>query len=214
MRLRPSGRQGPLATKFSAFAAYQRTTAETWEHLALTRARVVAGDPGLATRIEVAIGAALDGKPRPALHDEVAGMRALMARERPPANTWDLKRAPGGLVDGDFLAQTIALRRPDLRDRVPRNVLENAAAVGLLPPRVVVDYDLLAAAEQVVRLALADGMTPENAGRGLKLRLAEACGLPAWPAFQDASNEARVTLRIAFEREMTGKYLSDKQPSQ
>ena len=48
MRLRPSGRKGPLATQFSAFALYQRDEAETWEHMALTRARVVAGDASLA----------------------------------------------------------------------------------------------------------------------------------------------------------------------
>ena len=43
MRLRPSGRQGPVATGLSAFRDYQTTEAWTWEHLALTRARPVAG---------------------------------------------------------------------------------------------------------------------------------------------------------------------------
>ena len=207
MRLRPSGRQGPLATKFSAFAAYQRTTAETWEHLALTRARVVAGDPGLAARIDVAIATALDCRARPVLHVEVATMRALVARERPPANSWDMKLSSGGLIDGEFLAQTLALRRPDLRDRVPRQVLENAASAGLLTPAVVAAYDLQAAAEQIVRLALHNGMQPDGAGRGLKRRLAEACGLATWTAFHDALDKARATLRNAFEHEMTGKHL-------
>ena len=44
MRLRPSGRKGPVATQLSSFVAYQAEEAETWEHMALTRARVVAGD--------------------------------------------------------------------------------------------------------------------------------------------------------------------------
>ncbi len=43
MRLRPSGRQGPVATSIESFASYQRTEAWTWEHLALTRARVLVG---------------------------------------------------------------------------------------------------------------------------------------------------------------------------
>ena len=127
MRLRPSGRQGPLATKFSAFAAYQKTTAATWEHLALVRARVVAGDAGLARRLEAAIAEAL-GAPRATLHADVAAMRALMARERPPSGVWDLKLAPGGLVDAEFTAQTLALAHPALRDPAPRVVLERAAA--------------------------------------------------------------------------------------
>ncbi len=202
MRLRPSGRQGPLATKLSAFAAYQRTTAQTWEHLALTRARVVAGDPGLAARIDVAIAVALDGTPRPTLAADVAEMRALMARERPPANAWDLKLSPGGLVDGDFLAQTLALRRPDLREHAPRAVLERAAAAGLVAPSAVAAYDLQAAADQIVRLALPEGRTPEEAGRGLKLCLAQACGFAGWASLKPALAEARVALRAAFEAEM------------
>src|SRR5690606_7771862 len=49
MRLRPSGRQGPVATSIQSFRDYQMSEAWTWEHLALTRARVVAcaGDQGL-----------------------------------------------------------------------------------------------------------------------------------------------------------------------
>ena len=205
MRLRPSGRQGPLATKFSAFAAYQRTVAATWEHLALTRARVVAGDPGLARRIEAAITAALESTPRPALTADVAAMRALMARERPPVNVWDIKLSPGGLVDGDFLAQTLALQRPDLRDPAPRTVLERAAASGLVSPAVVAAYDLQAAANQIIRLALPEGVNPDEAGRGLRLRLAQACGLPGWASFKPALGDARATLRAAFES-MIGRY--------
>ncbi len=202
MRLRPSGRQGPLATKLSAFAAYQRTTAATWEHLALTRARVVAGDLALAARIEAAIAAALDGTLRPTLASDVAAMRALMARERPPTNAWDLKLAPGGLFDGDFLAQTLALQHPDLRERAPRAVLERAAAAGLVAAECVAAYDLQAAAEQIVRLALPEGRTPEDAGRGLKLRLAQACGFTTWTALKPALAEAQAALRVAFEAEM------------
>ena len=203
MRLRPSGRQGPLATKLSAFAAYQRTTAATWEHLALTRARVVAGDPGLAARIEAAISVALDETPRPSLAADVAAMRALMARERPPANAWDLKLSPGGLVDGDFLAQMLALRRPDLRDRSPRTVLERAAAAGLVSPAACAAYDLQAAADQIVRLALPERLAPDDAGRGLKLRLAQACGFASWASLKPALVEARADLRAAFEAETT-----------
>ena len=51
LRLRPSGRKGPLATQFSAFRLYQANEAETWEHMALTRARVVAGDKRLGDEI-------------------------------------------------------------------------------------------------------------------------------------------------------------------
>src|SRR5204862_4625333 len=52
MRLRPSGRAGPLATQIEGFASYQENEAWTWEHLALTRARVVAASPAFAARGE------------------------------------------------------------------------------------------------------------------------------------------------------------------
>ncbi|HSG54782.1 MAG TPA: glutamine-synthetase adenylyltransferase, partial [Paracoccaceae bacterium] len=43
MRLRPSGTQGPVATSLTSFRDYQMNEAWIWEHLALTRARAVAG---------------------------------------------------------------------------------------------------------------------------------------------------------------------------
>src|SRR4029079_9253447 len=52
MRLRPSGRAGPVATNLEAFANYQEAEAWTWEHMALTRARVVSASPGFADRVE------------------------------------------------------------------------------------------------------------------------------------------------------------------
>ncbi len=199
MRLRPSGRQGPLATKFSAFAAYQRTTAATWEHLALTRARVIAGDHGLTARIESAIAAALDEGPRTSLAADVAAMRALMARERPPAGPWDLKLSPGGLVDAEFLAQTIAIERPDLRDPSPRIVLRRAADGAIVPAVALAAYDLQAAATQLIQLALPEGFAPEASGRGFKLRLAQACGQSTWAALKQALPAHQVALRAAFE---------------
>ena len=199
MRLRPSGRQGPLATKFSAFAAYQKTTAATWEHLALTRARVIAGDAAIAARIEATIAEVLGGASRASLKAEVAAMRALMARERPPSGFWDLKLAPGGLVDGEFAAQTLALARPELRDVAPRVVLERAADAGLVERRAIAAYDLQAAANQIVKLALPDGMSPDDAGRGLKARLAQACGSASWTTLKPALTQARATLRAAYE---------------
>ncbi len=55
MRLRPSGRSGPVATQIDGFASYQENDAWTWEHMALTRARVVSASPQFAGRVESAI---------------------------------------------------------------------------------------------------------------------------------------------------------------
>src|SRR5205814_3268350 len=59
MRLRPSGESGPIASSLAAFAQYQRDSAWTWEHMALTRARPIAGDADLQPRVRDAITTAL-----------------------------------------------------------------------------------------------------------------------------------------------------------
>jgi len=100
MRLRPSGRAGPLATQIDGFASYQEGEAWTWEHLALTRARVVSASPAFAARIEDTIRTVLV-RPRDAhaVAGDVAEMRRAIAQENGDDNRWDLKYAAGGLID-------------------------------------------------------------------------------------------------------------------
>ena len=116
MRLRPSGRAGPVAVSLASFTRYHAENAWTWERLALTRARVVTAPPRLRNQVQDAIGAALRGRvvPRsgPGVSDllaDTAAMRARMLRDLPPANAWDVKRRAGGLVDVEFIAQALHL---------------------------------------------------------------------------------------------------------
>jgi [glutamine synthetase] adenylyltransferase / [glutamine synthetase]-adenylyl-L-tyrosine phosphorylase len=142
MRLRPSGESGPIASSLAAFAQYQRDEAWTWEHMALTRARPIAGDPGLCGRIAAAIAAALTQPrdPRRLLAD-VAEMRARIAASHPRPTDWDLRHRRGGLVDLEFIAQyrmlREAARHPDVLRRDPGEALAALAAVGALPVRAV-----------------------------------------------------------------------------
>ena len=110
MRLRPSGRQGPVATSIDAFCAYQTDNAWSWEHLALTRARTVAGDAGLAARVETFRRGllALAGT-RPQLRPDVADMRARLALAKPGAGGWEAKFGRGRLMDLELFAQMQAL---------------------------------------------------------------------------------------------------------
>ncbi len=114
MRLRPSGRQGPVATSLEAFRAYQETEAWTWEHLALTRARIMAGPPDLGAEIE-AFRRDLLGRSRDAEKtlSDVGDMRARLADEKPAAGVWDVKNGAGGAQDIALLAETAALLAGD-----------------------------------------------------------------------------------------------------
>jgi len=110
MRLRPSGRQGPVATSIDSFRNYQMTEAWTWEHLALTRARVLAGDAGLAAEVEDFRRKVIAEKGQgAAVRADVAGMRARLAAAKPGEGGWEAKLGPGRLLDIELLAQTLAL---------------------------------------------------------------------------------------------------------
>jgi glutamate-ammonia-ligase adenylyltransferase len=109
-KLRPSGSKGPVAVRLSSFERYYAEEAWTWEILALTRLRPVAGDADLGRRAaeitQCALARSRDGDQTLA---DVADMRALMERERPGRRLWDLKLAPGGFVDIEFVAQALQI---------------------------------------------------------------------------------------------------------
>jgi [glutamine synthetase] adenylyltransferase / [glutamine synthetase]-adenylyl-L-tyrosine phosphorylase len=142
MRLRPSGESGPIASSLAAFARYQRESAWTWEHMALTRARPIAGDKALCEGIAAAIAAALEAPrdPRRLLTD-VADMRRRIAASVPRPSPWDLRNRRGGLVDLEFVVQYLMLREasraPEVLRRETGAALAGLGAVGALPPRGV-----------------------------------------------------------------------------
>ena len=105
-RLRPSGNAGPLATHIDAFSRYQRNQAWTWEHMALTRARVITGDDDLVQRAVNEI-AAIIALPRDLekLTSDVLDMRRRLEQEKPAKSVWDYKSAIGGMIDIDFILQ-------------------------------------------------------------------------------------------------------------
>ncbi|NSX55298.1 glutamine-synthetase adenylyltransferase [Parasulfitobacter algicola] len=110
MRLRPSGRQGPVATSLTSFQKYQLTEAWTWEHLAQTRARVIAGRHDLIADIEAFREDLLQnaGAPQKTC-DDVIDMRRRLIAAKPAKTEWDIKLGHGGMQDIELLAQASAL---------------------------------------------------------------------------------------------------------
>ena len=110
MRLRPSGTQGPVATSITSFRDYQKTQAWTWEHLALTRARPIAGSAALMQDIEDFRHEIL-ALPRDVstICKDVSDMRARIAAAKSPKSDWDAKLGAGRMMDIELMAQTGAL---------------------------------------------------------------------------------------------------------
>jgi glutamate-ammonia-ligase adenylyltransferase len=163
MRLRPSGRAGPLANSLEGFESYHAQSAWTWEHMALTRARVIHGPAGLVERLTDIVKTTLC-RPRDPLMlvRDVADMRDRIARHAPPKSPWDFKHLPGGLFDIDFVAQYLALlharRRPDLLDPHPAEMLRRAADAGFIDrsdaERLRATRTLLSDVQSMLRLTL------------------------------------------------------------
>src|SRR6185312_1918009 len=110
MRLRPSGNKGPVAVSLGSFLRYHAESACTWERMALTRARVVAGPAALRARIEAAITEALvHAGDADRIRADAASMRARMLRDLPPDGPWDVKLRAGGQIEVEFIAQVLQL---------------------------------------------------------------------------------------------------------
>ncbi|MBK5954445.1 bifunctional glutamine synthetase adenylyltransferase/deadenyltransferase, partial [Rhodospirillum rubrum] len=190
MRLRPSGNKGPLATSLTAFRRYQADAAWTWEHMALTRARVITGPEGLRARIDAVIAETLT-RPRDAetLARDVADMRARMERDKPAASPWDVKLAPGGLVDIDFLAQFLQLRHaprtPEVLAADTVGALRRLSEAGYLDPAICrflcAHHRRNLGIQATLRHSIAGPPRDSDLTPGLKAKLARATG---WDDFE------------------------------
>ena len=214
MRLRPSGRAGPVASSIESFADYQVNEAWTWEHMALTRARVISASPGFRARIEGVIRDVLT-RPRDCLaiaHD-VADMRRAIAQEKGEDDHWDLKYAAGGMVDIDFIAQYLQLayahQKPGILDVSTMQVLENAARLGVLASS---EAEILRAAArlyhdltQILRLCVSDRFSPETAGVDLQRVMARAGDAPDFSSLEARVKETQGDVRRVFTTLLEGK---------
>ena len=207
-RLRPSGRAGPLATRLRAFESYQADEAETWEHMALSRARVIVGPEALRGVVWRAILKVLAIKRDPKrLARDVGEMRALLDKEKGGGGPWNLKHAPGGLVDVEFVAQTLQLAyahgRPKLLYTSTLSALDRLKDAKLLDPssweRLRAGAALQQDLTQTLRLALDGPFDPEEAGEGLKQLLARAGDAPDFRSLTAKLKGLQAEVRAAFD---------------
>ncbi|WP_094037196.1 glutamine-synthetase adenylyltransferase [Antarctobacter heliothermus] len=167
MRLRPSGNQGPVATSWASYQSYQRDEAWAWEHLALTRARVVAGPAALAEDVE-ALRQEVIARDRDAggLRKSVAEMRARIAAAKAAGGPLDAKIGAGRLQDIELYAQTCALIAGRPLREAPR-ALRLADWLSKEDRTALVDaYELFWALQIGARLVSEEAIDPERLGTG------------------------------------------------
>lgn len=208
MKLRPSGTKGPVAVSFAAFEGYYEAEAETWELLALTRARVVwSTSQAFSSAAKAAFDAALR-RPRERTQTaaDVRDMRDLMHQERPAKDQWDLKLTPGGLVDIEFAAQFLQLIHA--ADGGPLEPNTAAALVafrknGLASAKPLADLEkawrLQQNLTQFLKMALADGADPATEPAAFRVLLARAGGQRNFRQLQSSLTAAQAQARKAYE---------------
>jgi glutamate-ammonia-ligase adenylyltransferase len=202
-RLRPSGAQGPLVVSLEGFARYQRESAWTWEHMALTRARPVFGSEAARAQVAGIIRAVLDGdRPERDIVAEAREMRAEMARHKPAQGPLDVKLAPGGLVDLEFAVHVVQLvHRTGFHADLPGATAALEAA-GLLPGGLVEAHALLTRALVTFRLVAPDAQLPPPASRAL---VARALGQSDWDSAVASLEAARQRVSAAWAAVSKGK---------
>lgn len=197
-RLRPSGEQGPPAASFDSFNRYQQEQAWTWEHMALTRARVLYGSPGAQAALEGILGMVLTQKRDPEkLRTDLLDMRATMVEHKQPKGPLDVKLARGGLVDLEFLVQFFQLRdgrglTPDLGEAV-----RTLAREGTLDEALIDAHDAMTRFLVAARLLAPDSQVPVPAAREA---LAKACRYGDWDTVLSKLDAARAQVALAWQK--------------
>jgi glutamate-ammonia-ligase adenylyltransferase len=209
-RLRPSGNAGPLVTKFTSFVDYQLNQAWNWEHMALTRGRVLAGGDKLRQKVEAAIGDILSApRDMAKLAQDAEDMRQRLRTHQPQAGPFDIRRGDGGLVDVEFIAQSLQLAHGAQHDGllVPQPLPQILSALKSADCLERDAHDGLQAAaacflslRQIASLCLEDDETaPPAAIAGLLL---EALNEPDMSRLSHVIEQHRAHVAACFEASM------------
>jgi [glutamine synthetase] adenylyltransferase / [glutamine synthetase]-adenylyl-L-tyrosine phosphorylase len=182
-----------LCVSLDSFARYQREEAWAWEHMALTRARVVYGP---ADEADAIIDEILK-KPRdiPQLRKDIVAMRADMAEHKQPKGALDVKLCPGGLVDAEFCIHALQLEHQQAFHPQLAKAADALVATGLLPTDFGTAQALLTRLLVLLRLVAPDSETPPEPAQ---LLVAQALGFADWAGLMAAVAEAKATIAAVW----------------
>ena len=207
LRLRPGSKGSGFASSLGALGRYYEEHGDLWERQTLTRARVVAGDPRLARAVKRALrtlvyGAAL---PRPALKEIVAvrkRMEVELGKETP--GRLHVKFGKGGLVDVEFLAQSLQLihgaEHPRVRRANTTAALRELGSAGVLAAadEIAEHYRFLRRVSAALRLLGARPADAFDLAGPMPARLATALGYPSRAALLDDYRRRTTAVRATY----------------
>ena len=212
-RLRPSGRAGPLVVTLGTFSEYYADRAWTWEHMALTRARVIAAPPRFAARIRAAIEGVLTAeRDLSALLPAVAAMRERLRAQFGTDNPWAVKHVRGGFIDMEFVVQFLLLREGARNPGVfaPRldDCIANLVASGILESRagarLHAAHALYHAVQGFLRLTLGDAPDEDDFTPDLETALARSAGCADFASLKSTLLAAQEAVAAIYDRIIAG----------
>lgn len=213
-RLRPDGEKGLLVNTLDAFEAYYRRRARLWEIQALTRTRPVAGDLALGRAFQEFAARLTNFSPNAAPGDrpacftpdwkqQIHAMRLRIEKERTPPgkDALAIKTGRGGLMDAEFIAQTLCLEH-GWREAHTLRALERARAAGVLPDadRLLENYRALRRVEGILRRWSYEGETVLPDDPAPFYRVAVRCGFETPEAFREALAQWRAAIREVYQK--------------
>ena len=208
-RLRPWGAKGMLSVSLESFARYQAEEAEPWEHMALTRARVIGGSAAAQAAVNAVIAERLAAPRTPAaLRAAVVGMRGDIAKAKPSQGGFDVKLGPGGLVDLEFIIHYLQLLTPAALTPDMHDALVRLAAAGKLAPDVaaglVESLEVLTSWLVLLRLVAPGDKLPDSFTPAVEAVLVRGLGAASFPDAVAALGLAKQRVRLAWESILNG----------
>ena len=193
------------------FADYQQDAAWTWEHMALTRARLVRGGGDFPERIQECIHRILTMKRDPGeLAENVTEMRAKLDAEFGSNNIWETRYVRGGLVDLEFLVQFLLLREghehPGIFTPSLAGSIDHLAALGAIAKddaeSLKAAYELMLGVRGLLRLCLGATTREEDFSRGLQNLLSQATGSEDFAALKSRLAQAEGLVYALYQQNL------------
>ena len=208
-RLRPDGEKGLLVNTLNAYEDYYRTRAMLWEIQTLTRTRFVAGDAKVGAQFQARVAELTDfQKPAPRIaacapdwKQKIDAMRMRIEKERTPAGKDHLaiKTGTGGLVDAEFIAQTLCLEH-GWQEANTLSALIRGQQAGVLSDaeKLLVNYRHLRRVEGILRRWSYEGETVLPDDPAPYYRVSIRCGFPSADAFRESVAACRRAIREVY----------------
>ena len=210
-RLRPDGEKGLLVNTLKAYEEYYRHRAALWEIQSLTRTRPIAGDLKLGAQFQKLAGALTNfNRPSQPLaaysrdwKRKIHQMRMRIEKERTPRGKDDLaiKTGSGGLMDAEFVAQSLCLDHAWQEANTLR-ALERGRDAKALPgaDQLIENYRQLRRLEGILRRWSYEGETVLPDDPAPYYRVSVRCGFPSPEAFRKAIAGWRKQIREVYSK--------------